>query len=373
MAVAGVLRQDAVRYEAQQTLQGLYVVERYNTADSTIPRLPRLLEEGAGAFTLEDNPDGGNLYCPQLREHFQRGDIVRLDPKACKVRTIISGKSNANTLLVTEQCDNRCLFCSQPPKSIDDAVRYSEAALAILNYGGDQFIGISGGEPTLNRVAFLRFLQILQHLNNRTPLHILTNGRSLRDRDYMARVAAAVNGRDVLWGVPFYGFESGLHDALVAAAGAFQDSVRGVINLLAYGQAVEIRVIPIRQNYQFLPDILRFIVDAFPRIVSLSVMNLEPIGWARPRYDTLSVPVGEQHPYLVDALAPLADGAISFNLFNYPLCLLEPKLRPYARQSISDWKNYFPPECGPCRLKSRCAGFFTSATEKFLERPKPLI
>ena len=33
-------------------------------------------------------------------------------------------KSNDNTLFVTEQCNNRCVMCCQPPKRVNDIDLY---------------------------------------------------------------------------------------------------------------------------------------------------------------------------------------------------------------------------------------------------------
>jgi hypothetical protein len=49
------------------------------------------------------------------------------------------------------------------------------------------------------------------------------------------------------------------------------------------------------------------------------------------------------------------------SIYNVPLCLLESNLRPFARQSISDWKNEYANECEACSLKPGCCGFFRSA------------
>ena len=36
------------------------------------------------------------------------------------IRTLFRSSSNHNSILLTEQCDNYCLMCSQPPKDHDD-------------------------------------------------------------------------------------------------------------------------------------------------------------------------------------------------------------------------------------------------------------
>lgn len=40
--------------------------------------------------------------------------------------------SNSNVLFVTEQCNNRCIMCCQPPKEIDDTEWYYEHNVQLI-------------------------------------------------------------------------------------------------------------------------------------------------------------------------------------------------------------------------------------------------
>ena len=55
---------------------------------------------------------------------------------------------------------------------------------------------------------------------------------------------------------------------------------------------------------------------------------------------------------------------IHTSLYNHPLCLLPEGLWPFARHSISDWKNVYLPQCQGCVRQGQCGGFFASATLK---------
>ncbi len=54
------------------------------------------------------------------------------------------------------------------------------------------------------------------------------------------------------------------------------------------------------------------------------------------------------------------------SIYNIPLCLCPEDARPYARQSISSWKNFYPETCDACGSKHECAGFFTTSTNDAL-------
>ena len=55
-------------------------------------------------------------------------------------------------------------------------------------------------------------------------------------------------------GIPVYAAEAGRHDYIVQAAGAFDDTIRGILNLAALGQCVEIRIVVQRIRSRFSPN-----------------------------------------------------------------------------------------------------------------------
>ena len=97
---------------------------------------------------------GFSLESRELAAIARPGDIVRLDRRAARV--VLSEHSRHNTLLVTEECDNLCLFCSQPPRPSGSYFREAQRALA--NFRGEGTVGLSGGEPTMFWQELLRLL-----------------------------------------------------------------------------------------------------------------------------------------------------------------------------------------------------------------------
>lgn len=368
------IRNETLRIPMTGVTQGLYVIGASNAHELPIPHLPVLgewySEAGRTSLSIDGETYSSEFY--RALEHYHQGDIVWVDPKQGLLRTILTKTANANTLLVTEQCDNRCSFCSQPPNSLPDVELYHKATLALLNFNSDEFVGITGGEPTINRSAFTTMLRLLNQAGNQTPLHILTNGRSFSDDEFISAVKDELIAREILWGIPLYGHTGELHDKLVGGVNAFNETVQGLMALSNLSQSIELRIIPLKGNLNTLINLADFIANLLPFVTMVSIMNLEPKGWARRNYDELYVPSAEQGDYLMECVSALRLRGISVNLFNYPLCHLPEEIRRYSCQSISDWKNYYPEECDGCAMKNRCGGFFTSATGKFIESVEPL-
>jgi hypothetical protein len=67
-------------------------------------------------------PSDGREYVssPAELDYLVKGDIISLSVDAGRINVIWRGGANANSLLLTERCDNYCLMCSQPPKTKND-------------------------------------------------------------------------------------------------------------------------------------------------------------------------------------------------------------------------------------------------------------
>ena len=309
------------------------------------------------------------LRSTDLLESIEDGDVA-LNSGRGKLRVILTKRSSFNTLLVTERCDNRCLFCSQPPKEHDDSWLLVQAALAIATFDSQDTIGISGGEPLLYGDGFIQFLRILVELAPGTPLHILTNGRKFSDLEFTKSVALLCKSLNVTFGIPLYSAEAGKHDELVGAVGAFDQTIRGLINSGNIGLSVELRIIPTQLNMDELPYLVELVTRSFSGVSQISVMNLEPTGWAKHNWSKLYASPETYTESLNSAVLVASRARLPIILFNYPLCHIPLDLHRYAVMSISDWKNYYPDECGQCALRSTCGGYFVSSKGAYHQPPR---
>jgi len=366
-----VIRAKSIIFDSKEVVDGMYIFKETNTSNINIPQLP-ILHSTKNENVFYINTENGRIeiISKDLNRHFSKGDIIDIKYKSKTIRTVLSSLNNENTLLLTEQCENRCLFCSQPPNDLPDMHLYNKAVMALLNYDSKKLVGLTGGEPTINKDAFMGLMKALKNFDNKTPLHILSNGRNLGNNEFFTKLIEQTDKRDIIWGIPLYGHKSSLHDPIVGAKGAFNDTLNGLLNIASTSHAIELRIVVVKQNYKYIKNILEFINNSFPTIFTISIMNLEPIGWAKKNYDELFISVEEQNDYLNEVLSDFNISRFDIKLLNYPLCLLHERLRRYAVKSISDWKNYYPEECDLCEEKHKCCGYFSSAIKHYLEKPK---
>jgi len=172
-------------------------------------------------------------------------------------------------------------------------------------------------------------------------------------------------------GIPLYSDIAGLHDYVVQADGAFDETIRGILNLKALGQRVEIRVVLHQQTYRRLPQLAEFIARNLRFVDQVALMGLEMTGFTRANLTDLWVDPISYQSELSDAVEHLTLHGVRVWIYNHQLCILSRELWPFARKSISDWKNEYMPECKGCSMMADCGGFFSSARLRYSDHIKP--
>jgi His-Xaa-Ser system radical SAM maturase HxsC len=289
------------------------------------------------------------------------GDVVRIEPARAAIHAIYRRHSQTNSLLVTERCNNYCVMCSQPPKQHDDSWIVDDLMQAIPLMSPDTAeLGITGGEPTLLGPRLVELVQQLGRHLPATAIHVLSNGRAFATGG-LAQALAQLRHPDLMIGIPLYAEVSEIHDYVVQARGAFDETIRGILQLKRHGVRVELRFVIHADTYEGLPAFARFVARNLLFVDHVALMGLELMGFARTNLDGIWVdPLDYQRP-LSEAVAALDRAGLRVSIYNTQLCVLAPELHRFARASISDWKNTYLEECGECALRPRCGGFFASS------------
>lgn len=300
------------------------------------------------------------LELPCSLSYLADGDILALSGGNKRLRVLYRKGSPNNTFLVTERCDNFCLMCSQPPKRIDDDWIIDEILTALpLVDNETRELGFSGGEPTLLGERFLSVLQSCKHHLPNTAIHVLSNGRRFSNWEF-TRSWSEVDHHDLMVGIPIYGDNCTDHDFVVQARGAFDETVRGILNLKRERQRVEIRVVIHALTCRNLVRIAEFIARNLTFVDHVALMGLEITGFTRANLEQLWVDPHDYQNELSRAIDVLRSQRITTSIYNHQLCVLERNLWPYSVKSISDWKNEFLEECENCSVNTECGGLFFS-------------
>ena len=304
-------------------------------------------------------------------EHLAEGDIVVANNDG-NINTLYRVNSYHNFLLATERCNSNCLMCSQPPKDQNDIPRLYDIhqKLIPLIPKNCAELGITGGEPTLMGELFFNTLETIKENLPDTEIHVLTNGRTFAWQN-MAERLAEIDFKRLMLGVPIYADYYQVHDYIVQAKDAFNQTISGLHNLARYGQRIEIRVVLHKQSIPRLTRLARYIYKNLPFVEHVAFMGLEFIGYTPHNIDKLWIDPHDYMEELGEAVEFLAGQGMHVSIYNSQLCVLPENLWQYSRKSISDWKNSYLPECESCSKLNDCGGLFTWNLKKHSDYINP--
>ena len=181
----------------------------------------------------------------------------------------------------------------------------------------------------------------------------------------LAQRLGAIDHPDLMLGIPIYSDLSHVHDYVVQADGAYDDTIRGILNLKRHHQKVEIRVVLHKQTIPRLPELAEFIARNLLFVDHVALMGLEMMGFTKANLDELWIDPADYQQELKAAVEILDRARMHVSIYNLQHCLLDRAIWPFARRSISDWKQEYMPECTGCAVMDKCAGFFFSAKVRY--------
>lgn len=362
-----VIRPDRLKLAEGSLEPGIFVYEPIS--DNLSDKVGILRHCTAEKLAFRKKGQEGFVSLEVNSNMLSEGDVLASDGRG-NLRVLLSKKANQNTLLLTDECNNRCTFCSQPPKS--SGHYFKDATLALQSYEGEGVIGLTGGEPTLFWGDFITFVKSTSELK-RFHFHLLSHGRNFGDIEKVNALNEYDFAKKTLFGIPFHGPSDVFHDQVTGSIGSFDQTMRGVQNLAFIGAALELRIILTQQITPVLIDTVEMLWSHFRWArPTIAIMQLEPVGWANKHYEFLYVDPHKMQAVWDQLSDLIGRTSCRVALYNFPTCQLPESLRNQAHQSISDWKNYFPDECSMCIEKTNCCGFFSSSTGRAAPLARPI-
>jgi len=303
----------------------------------------------------------------QIKNH----DIVLIQTSGNGTLLYENGKDD-NTLIVTHNCNNECIMCSQPPRHEED--NYLSMNLKIVNLIKNQpnYLCISGGEPTIKWSDFIKLVELVNIKLPLTNVFILSNARVFSEYN-KAQMLAKLAKDKVKIAVPLFSDTDDIHDYIAGIEGAFWETVNGLLNLHRVGISIEIRVIIMKQNVNRLSNLIYFIYHNFPFIEHIALMGLEITGNAKKNLNDIWIDPKVATSSIRNAILNANRRNMPISLYNFPLCTIPKYLWKYARKSISEWKRVFLPNCNECKVKKLCCGIFNTNIGVLQKNINPIL
>ncbi len=317
--------------------------------------------ESQSHFLQDIGAGTARAVLPDSASFLSHGDIVRVSPTDGAYRVVFRSEARQQSILLTERCNHYCLMCSQPPRDVQDdwLIEEAERLIPMLPISARE-LGFTGGEPTLYGDRLLSLLRSTDRHLPRTAVHVLSNGRRFADIAF-AQAYADVRHHDLMVGIPLYSDDSARHNYVVQSQGAFDETLKGILNLKRLKQRVELRVVLHAQTIERLPKLAEFIGRNLLFVDQVALMGLEITGFTRGNLGKLWIDPYDYRDILEKAVDCLTSYRVPTFVYNHQLCVVTSRVRDFCTQSISEWKNEYLPACRACNLRAQCGGFFSSA------------
>ncbi len=295
--------------------------------------------------------------------------------------------ANIGYLQVTRQCNQRCLFCSNPEN--DNLLRYEDAQRAVseLKDQGCTGVILTGGEPTLygplaELIAFCRDLDIAPR--------IISNGQKLADPAYFDALVDA--GLDHVH-LSLHSCRAPVQAALTGNEGSLAAIEQALSHCGERDVSVNINTVINAANADHLHHTVRWVLQRFPFVRHFVWNNLDPyLNRVREHPETIPRLTAFEVP-LALAMRDLAAAGRTFRVERVPLCFMVeyPECSTETRKIVKSERRdiYFldersrfsqdsffydkGPACAACRCSAICAGLYGGDEYFSLEALAPLF
>src|SRR5215472_16974504 len=157
-----------------------------------------------------------------------------------------------------------------------------------------------------------------------TAIHVLSNGRAFASTEVVA-AWAGIQHPNLTVGIPIYSAVDTVHDYVVQAKGAFDETVLGILKLKNSGQRVEIRVVLHAITAPRIVATCRWLARNLPFVDHVALMGLENTGFAIANDKLLWIDPMDYREQLKEAVSILAASKVRVSVYNLQVvCLPEP-------------------------------------------------
>lgn len=297
------------------------------------------------------------------------GDIITVNENGF-VHRLFSGRERAATIYLTGHCNSNCIMCP-----VSDEERRTSGGLAdaaMMTYlqmlpADVRHITVTGGEPTLRTALFLKVMHMVAAKFRQADVLLLTNGRSFALPDLLHEIMTFCPAH-LCAAIPLHAACADLHDAITRVPGSFAQTNVGIRHLLTQGIAVELRVVVSRRNASFLSELAAFIAKCYPGAHVVNFIGLETRGNCARHFEELYLEPADAFQAMKPAILTLLAHGIDVQIYNFPLCAVEPGFWEICRRSITREKIRYAADCAGCAAKPYCGGFFQTTLS--LARPQ---
>lgn len=271
---------------------------------------------------------------------------------------------------ISEKCNCFCLNCPNDTNFRLKKINVHEV-INFIDKNLSQYtdrVTFIGGEPTIIKSLF-KFIKKIRTINKNAVIQINSNGRMFCYDSYVKKFLD-LNDDRIEFHIALYASNPKLHDKLTRVSSSFEQTVKGIHNLLKNNFRVYLRNVVHKLNYKGLEEYGRFIINEFDRHANkfkkLTIIGADLIGDAHNNRKLLAI----QHKLIAPYIEKFVD---KVNVLGYevevhliPNGVFSKKYQKYVKKSgcvdgaFTD--NY---GCGSCIYQDECPRLLKSYVEIF--------
>lgn len=286
-------------------------------------------------------------------------------------------------ILTGYSCNNDCVFCGDKynRKIRDKETSEVKREIELGIKQGGKILNLIGGELTI-RPDILRLISFARE-KGFGYISITTNGRLLADKKFASRLIKAGVTNMI---VTVNGHNADMQDALANRSGCYEQSFRGIENLLELGfRDIGTNTVILKKNYKNIPDIAEHLIRW--KVVRAALL------YVKTTYDfkKLTPKISEIYPYIhefldMSRLVPKS----KWHVLNLPMYCYSYNYLEHMEETKEDSesgkdqiefieirKDYIEAEfkrmiertkigiCRDCAIKDKCIGIQKSYLDNF--------
>lgn len=262
---------------------------------------------------------------------------------------------------VTQVCNNFCIMCYEPHVFTDNP-SFDDLLEDIKSVDSCSEIYITGGEPTLRDDLH----KVVLHLKRRFPglkVNLITNGRRCSYPSYARLLKKAGVNRVI---TELFSDDPSVHDQVTQVIGSYQETRKGIRNLLESGLRVEIRVILTKPNLRTVPGLCSMVEKELRGIERFVFIPISIWGYAKKNISWVVPRFTESWPYVKLGISEFSK--VDYALYHHPFCVVDKEFWPAVEGVTTDTRRLgLPASCKVCLKQEICPRVWKTYLHQFGE------
>jgi len=230
-------------------------------------------------------------------------------------------------------CNNNCLFCVQAHKKKFGNKNTAElkSCLSQAAKEGYQSVVFTGGESTI-RPDIIDLVKYAKTSGFKV-VQMQSNGRRFANLDFCKEIIEAGANQ---FSPALHGHNSKIHDYLTQVDGAFNQTVKGILNLKKLNQGIFTNTVITQTNYRYLPQIARLLLKL--KVDQMQFAFVHAMGNAWKNFDSVVPRKSLVAPYVKRALNLSINSGVVAMTEAIPYCFMAGYENFISEERIPDTK-----------------------------------